>query len=88
MNWCRVCRKKTEEVGKCTSCLTQLTKWFEPRKPAPKCPRCGKQHSKATQDGSRICTDCGAEFEPVEVSFADSRPVENSIKREQHKGRR
>lgn len=29
-----------------------------------------------------MCGKCGAEFEPVEVSFCDSRPDVNAMKRE------
>ena len=61
--WCRVCRKKVPVGGKCKSCLTQLTPWFEPKRPNPPCPKCKGKHSDATEWGSRLCSDCGTEFE-------------------------
>lgn len=86
--WCHVCRNKRPECGKCTACLTQRTVWFAPKQQAPKCPQCQGTHTKATRDGSRRCNNCGAEFEPVEVSFCDSRPDVNAEKREEYERRR
>lgn len=87
--WCHVCRNRKGIGGRCTSCGTQRTVWFEKSKGTQsKCPRCRGLHSRATREGSRRCNDCGAEFEPVEVSFCDSRPDVNAEKREEYEQRR
>lgn len=88
MNWCRVCKRKTNETGRCSSCATTLTPWYEPKQ-VHKCPNCRGNHTSAREDGARFCRDCGAEFEPVEVGYLDTRPVENAEKREsERRGRR
>ena len=59
------------------------TVYYEPKRQAAKCPACGCGTSKDIGDGARECLQCHAQFEPVEVSFVDSRAIENAIKREE-----
>jgi DNA-directed RNA polymerase subunit RPC12/RpoP len=87
MNWCRICRRQRPESGKCSSCGTGLTPYYEPKAkaPSPSCPKCRGKHTQATPHGSRVCRDCGAEFEPVEVGYLDTRPDVNAEKRERRR---
>ena len=91
MFWCRVCKAQRVESGRCQSCGTGVTPYYQPKdKPgvSPACPNCRGRHTRATAHGSRLCRDCGVEFEPVEVGYLDSRPLENAIKREDENRRR
>ena len=84
---CRPCNRRFEIGGPCDHCGTPRAKWYEPKRPIVKCPDCGCGSSRPTVDGSQICTQCHAEFEPVEVSYADTRGLENAIKREEFERR-
>lgn len=91
-HFCRPCNRRFETGGRCDRCGTLRTAWYEPKRPAVKCPACGCGMFRETADGpvngSRVCTQCHAEFEPVEVSFCDSRPDVNAEKREEFERRR
>lgn len=85
--YCRPCNRRYDTGGRCDRCGSIRAAWYEPKRPSQKCPACNGVHTRASRDGSRICNDCHAEFEPVEVSFCDSRPDANAQKREEFEQR-
>jgi len=80
---CRPCNRRFEVGGRCSHCGTLRTAWYEPKRPAAKCPGCGFGSSRDLGDGARECLHCHATFETVEVGYLDTRGLVNAIKREE-----
>lgn len=79
--YCRACNRRFDVGGPCNGCGGLRAKWYDPPKPAVKCPACGCGVSRDI-DGARECSLCHAQFEPVEFSFCDDRPDINAEKAE------
>lgn len=84
---CRFCRGPRDvRNGICMGCGSPAAnaKQVERKRPSRTriaCPRCKSVRSSPHSDGTRICRECGTEFEQMEVFFADDRPEHNAMKR-------
>lgn len=91
---CRFCQGERPHDGKfCLGCgspvenarISPTGQRNRPSQKRAQCPKCGSGGNQVLGDGSLVCRNCGAWFDPDNegVVAVDTRPEQNAMKKEE-----